>query len=418
MQFLAVLLLLIGARGARADFANPNLIPFGEEEAFLGNAGIALDESTGATYYNPGALGFMRNKKISVYGNAYMADHTFVQTAAEVNGLGIPLNSHTFSTVPLSSVTIFGNERNTYAFSIHVPYTASFDFQMPLQSDSTNVTLIGNSASSSLWIGPSMGRQVSSSFGWGLSWFVVRYSQSSLSITNLDAVVSGTSIQATAGFSARQTAWNTLLVAGAQWQLSPLWRLGARLETASLDIRGRSNYYSVGTNAAVSQRFNKLVNENDFYSRYRLPFQIGVGAKYAAAARLDLLLDVSSQFPLDYQTAPSRPLYSDRVITHFVTRGNFGAKLRLNPNHCLLAGFMVNPSSIPAGSAPLNTISNENFKGATLGTQYDTGILVTSVGGFFLWSNGSYQLPVNTGPITSPIHHQIFGLLLSASYKL
>src|SRR5581483_1530707 len=102
---------------------------------------------------------------------------------------------------------------------IHVPYTAAYDFQMPLQAPNTAVSLIGNAAASSLWIGPSFGKRVTADFGWGLSVYAVRYSQSVVTLTNYDATLGGSEVQGTSGYSAQQRAWAALALFGAQWQI-------------------------------------------------------------------------------------------------------------------------------------------------------------------------------------------------------
>ena len=145
-----LLLLVLAAAPARAEVENPNLLPFGEEEAFLGNAGIGHAESTGATYYNPGALAFIHDKKISVSANAYLAEHAYVRGDVRFLSNDVPLQASSFTPVPLSSVTIFGNEKFTYAFSVHVPYSESIQFQMPLTTPNAQLALVGSYQTSSL----------------------------------------------------------------------------------------------------------------------------------------------------------------------------------------------------------------------------------------------------------------------------
>ncbi len=104
---LALLLLLVSGV-ARAEFQNPNVLPFGEQEAYLGNAGIALHGSAGAVYYNPGALGFVTDRTASIYGNAYAFNSYSNRIPMGVGNPDAVVNSNSYSGVPLSSVTVFG----------------------------------------------------------------------------------------------------------------------------------------------------------------------------------------------------------------------------------------------------------------------------------------------------------------------
>ena len=63
---LALAACLVVSSTARADNSNPNLIPFGETESFLGNAGVGRANDTGAVYYNPSGLAELESGRISV----------------------------------------------------------------------------------------------------------------------------------------------------------------------------------------------------------------------------------------------------------------------------------------------------------------------------------------------------------------
>ncbi len=416
MRFLPLLLLFPFV--AHAELENPNLLPLGEEEAFLGNAGIAHAESTGATYYNPGALGFIRNKKVSIYGNAYLADHTYIRAQSRLNGYDVPLNSSSFSPIPLSSVTILGNERFTYAFSVHVPSSSNYQFQMPLQADTAKLALVGNISSSSLWIGPSIGKRVSEDFGWGASLYAVRYAYNATILDNVTASASSLSIAATVGQHQEMSAISAIAILGGQWRLSPVWRLGVRLQSQALNLRGSGSTYSVVSGTVNGQASTGLLNENGYDTRYRTPFQLGVGFENESLPNLELLGDVNAQFPVDYQTAPSRPSLSSRILSKFTVRGSLGAKWRLNATRSLLGGVMVNPSTIPPGGSSMGGFPDENFHGVSLGLQNDAGVLTTTLGGFFSWSSGDFNVENTGGAVKSPIEHQLYGVLMTASYKL
>lgn len=412
-------LLLLFSTPASAEVANPNLLPFGEEEALLGNAGIAHSESTGATFYNPGALGFVRQKKVSVYGNAYMAEKARVRAGYNINGTEVPIASHTFAPVPLGSVSLLGNEKNSYAFSILVPHTLTYDFQIPFRDSSANMNYVGSFSSTSLWFGPSYARRASERFAWGASWFVIRHSGSNNSIVYINKP-SAPAASGAFGSRRRTVEWSTLLVLGAQWNPAPAFTFGARVQTATLSLRGRTDFFRIAEGSVLGTRVSQLENEQGIHSVYKLPFNFGVGGRFSPSSRLDLLLDLNAQTGLRYQSNPSHPSIGQNVRTRFRPRANFGAKWRLTPKQNVLMGFLYNPSTLVDDVTFSGTLDQENYKGITGGFQFDSGVLVTSVGGFFLWSNGIYRTSDVFGTVTnlSPVEHQYYGLLLTASYKL
>ncbi len=404
---------------ARAEVANPNLLPFGEEEAFLGNAGIANQSSTGAVFYNPGALGFVRDKKVSVYGNAYMGERAYVKAGYDINGSEVPITSGTFQPVPTGSVTMFGNERYSYAFSILVPHQQSYDFQIPYQDSSSFLNYVGSISSSSLWFGPSFAKRDREGFAWGFSAFVQRHSSSRNTIVYIDKP---TAPGATGAFGVRRRTvdWSALLVLGAQWRLWSNWILGARIQTQSVDLRGRTDYFGVSQGTIRGQAVSRLDNEQGIHSRHRLPWNLGAGARHVMANGTEILLDLNAQMPIHYQTNPSHPEIGANINTRFRPRANLGVKWRTTEKNNLLFGFLWNPSTLVVDTATSGDLDEENFKGLTIGYQVDSGVLITSVGGFFLWSNGIYRTSDVFGTVTnlSEAEHQFYGLLLSASYRL
>ena len=394
--------------------SNPNLIPFGEEEGLLGNTGIALDTSSGATYYNPGALGFVPNNRVSVYGNAYMFNRAEVDSFVKTDKGNIPLRSNSFSPIPLGAVSIFSTENWIYAFSVYVPSSASFDIQLATPPGASTGNSILSMSSQSLWLGPSLARKVSDVLSIGFSLFLTR-EYDSASSTSYGVQASPHTIYGQA-LRQKNSAWNALLIIGAQWRLASDWTLGFRLQSPTVDIRGRADYYLTTINADATNQTSSLIDEHDMHSRSRQPTNIGVGASFRASPILELLLDVNAQFAIHYVTIPSRQDLSSTVDTQFTPRFNFGMKWTHSPKMKILTGFMVNPST-EKPRAVNYAFSRENFKGFTLGAQRDLGSLITSFGGFFLWSNGE-SLVLGTTGNTSPSKHQLYGVLATASYRL
>lgn len=416
---IAALLALLAPHLAGAEVGNPNLLPFGEEEAFLGNAGIAHAGSAGATYYNPGALGFLRSRRLSVYGNGYIADQARVTKGIRFEGVDLPISSGSFSPVPLSSVSVFTGEHATYAFSIHLPDNLQYDFQVPHEQGPNRLNWTGSTSKSNLWLGPSLGAKAGERWAWGASLFAIRRAESYSSFVYLEKT-SAPTFDGAIGRHWKATAWSALLVLGAQWEASESWRLGLRLQSPSLSLRGRMDYLLVAEGTMNGSPLSQLQNRRGLHYRYELPAQAGLGAQYSPRSGLSLLLDLNAQLPVAYNTAPANPTFGTSVRTRLRARANAGAKLRLTEDKNLLLGFAYNPSASVTDPNDVNQLDDEDFKGVTAGLQVDTGKLVTAAGAFFLWANGEWRqgdiLDSRVG--TSSISHRIYGALLTASYKL
>jgi hypothetical protein len=281
----------------------------------------------------------------------------------------------------------------------------------PLTVPGFGLNLLVDVAEDSLWLGPSLARKISERMGFGASLFVIHDS------TVLNEIftqrIDSTGLRSSVAARAEISNWSTLLVLGLQFRASEKWNLGFRVQSPSVDIRGRTDYFIVTHSNTAGQVVD---DQNGTHSVFRRPFHFGIGNKFSPLPGADFYLDVNAQLPVHFNTALSRPQVNSHVDTNFRLRGNFGAKFRWGKTHTLLAGFLYNPSTLPT-SGNLDVMNtSENFKGAMLGVQKDLGPLVTSMGGFFLWSNATFKSP-DTGRL-SEYAHRIYGLLLTASYKL
>lgn len=411
---LFALTLLFSATAALAnEVENPNALPFGEQEAFLGNTGIALEDSSGAVYYNPGALGFVNDKKISIYGNAYAFNRVNLQEAVGSGQPDLVISANSSSSIPLSSVTVFGAGPWTFAFSLNTPYTAESEMTVPYSIPAVDLKISQSTSEKSLWVGPTVARQISPDFAVGASLFGARFS----SVVNSIAYVNNKSANtvATTGTKVATADWSAILILGAQWRVNPEWTLGLRAQSASLDVKGRTEYFvtSQTTGATTS---SSIQEEKGIDYRFRRPFNFGLGGKYVPNGHWTFLADLNAQLPIHYNTTPSRAAINTHVDTRFRPRANLGAKWLMAPTHRLLVGFLYNPSTLPGAGDIAKGEAHENLKGITAGLQKDLGALVSSVGGFYFWSSGEQTLP--SANAASRYSHQIFGLLLTASYHL
>src|SRR5687767_3237610 len=112
MRPLWVILTVYFAVGAHADMTSPNVIPLGESEAFLGNTGVAVANSTGGVFYNPASLASFSTGRLTASGQTFAVIEATVQQEPE------PLAFKEFSAVPSMLVVARKWRKWTGAFSI------------------------------------------------------------------------------------------------------------------------------------------------------------------------------------------------------------------------------------------------------------------------------------------------------------
>jgi hypothetical protein len=98
------LALMFAAAEVRADAQNGQVIPLGERQAYLANAGTGNSVDTGAVYFNPGSLGFLERDKVSVIGNVYMLYSTKSDAAFQLDDTDVSYSAKGFVTIPMTFV--------------------------------------------------------------------------------------------------------------------------------------------------------------------------------------------------------------------------------------------------------------------------------------------------------------------------
>ncbi len=104
MRILPVILICIGCLDASAQDTHYWSQQAGPRSSVLGGAVVAGVRDNSALFYNPGALGLIRNKNISVSATGYEFDQVYVKNGA---GTGIDLRSRTLQAMPLIISGIF-----------------------------------------------------------------------------------------------------------------------------------------------------------------------------------------------------------------------------------------------------------------------------------------------------------------------
>ncbi len=162
-MFLKVVLFTWVASVASSAFAIYFPLPAGHREAFMGNAGGAMESSPGNALYNPAGLGFRSTNKLSlsVSGTA-LTSHQMKNSSSD-------LSPSDYSVRPLLASGIYPTEWGTGAVFVASPMMLSLDGLLNTQGGSYNSSTLTSLDSQLLKVGAAFGAAINDSISWGIS---------------------------------------------------------------------------------------------------------------------------------------------------------------------------------------------------------------------------------------------------------
>jgi len=409
LLFVACLVGATTARTARADNSNsnPNLIPFGETESFLGNAGVARANDTGAVYYNPSGLAELESGRISVSGAVYMSFSVQYQAALNIDNTNIPLSVSGFDTIPSTYVATrrFGDWVG--AFSVLVPTSMILSDHVSFTTPNTTTNVVYTTQTSDLWVGLSLAHKLGEHWSLGATVFGMQHSETDVIGVDIEnGNVFGTNLERTSldalGLSA---------VVGATYIATDWLRFGARAQTPFIQVHGSGDTYIV-THPLTGASSTENVQGGG--GNYGKPFDFSLGTAVSPAPWFTLLADVSLQLGLSFTEFPSSTQFNDVTSYKTTPRFNVGAELSPDPSYPIRVGFFYDPNT-NSGSPGDPGYAGEDFFGLTAGVGFASPHVRTSVGGFYLWSNGQATVS-GTDNSVAPYNSRAFGALLTTAY--
>ncbi len=173
LRLFAIFLSLLWAAGAGADVSNPYSRPLGELEAFSANTGVADDRSTGAVFYNPGALARIESSRVSVSGSTYMFFTTTFDNAIYMDRRELSYTGKGFNTVPSTLVSTYKMKNSVLALSVLVPDALNYDNHSSWDTGQNTIEFLHSSQNQELWLGASYAYKPTDTWALGLSLFGV-----------------------------------------------------------------------------------------------------------------------------------------------------------------------------------------------------------------------------------------------------
>jgi hypothetical protein len=403
---LALAACLVVSSTARADNSNPNLIPFGETESFLGNAGVGRANDTGAVYYNPSGLAELESGRISVSGAVYMSFSVQYQAALNIDNTNIPLSVSGFDTIPSTYVAVRKLGDWVGAFSVLVPTSMILSDHVSFTTPNTTTNVVYTTQTSDLWVGLSLARKLDEHWSLGLTVFGMQHSETDvIGVDIANGAAFGTNLERTSldalGLSA---------VVGVTYIPTSWVRFGARAQTPFFQVHGSGDTYEVThplTGASSTENIQGTGN-------YGKPFDFSLGTAVSPAPWFTLLADVSLQLGLSYTEFPLSTDFGDVTTLKTVPRVNVGVELTPDPSYPIRVGFLYDPNA-NGGNPGDSGYTGEDFFGVTAGVGFASPHVRTCVGGFYLWSNG--EATVSGTSNVAPYNSRAYGALLTTAYS-
>jgi hypothetical protein len=404
------------ARTALADNKNPNFIPLGETESFLGNAGTGRPNDTGAVYYNPAGLVELGEGRISISGSVYLSFSTHYDAALHFDNTDIPFDSSGFVVIPSAYVATRRIGDWIGAVSVLVPDSFQLNNRLPFTTPSTTGNLIQSNSVSELWIGLSAAHKLGEHWSVGVTLFGIQHEEmgtEGFDLTNTSTMAFLTNLV--------QTDSNVLGLAatlGVSYSPTDWLRFGLRVQTPLLQVYGKESAYQQSHQVTTGAPAQAPGDDESGPANYAMPLDATFGSAVMPASWFALLADVSLQFGATYSTFPSSPAFNETVTLKPTPRFNLGMELKPLPAFPVRLGIYYNPSA--SGGHPGDPdFFKQDFYGMSGGVGLDTLLkefkVRTTLGGFYAFSFGE-GTPALANGATASVSSRAIGVLLTTGY--
>lgn len=383
MAVWAVVLLGSGLVARGNDHNYQNLL-VGDRASGMGGAAVALANSVDAAYYNPAGLTAVNVGSLSLSANLYGFQNFRIEDGIAPKE---DMESSSFMTIP-TTIGAVGRASTNMAMSVSafVPDRISLN---NIMSHSNGKHLYQyNLDDQTLWVGPSIGIQVSPEFSLGASVFAL-YRSSSFT-ENAYWQDWGSSYAAGRKFDDV----GLLGLLGAQYSPDHVWKFGATLQSPSTHLYSRGKY-----EASVVNRLNINSGGESFYSEEvntdnHLPSKCSLGVAREVKREYAVGVDVSYNLPTSTFLQEWKTQKGEDESLHIVREGvmnlNVGGEYYIQKQYPVRAGFFTNFSSSPGTdpSDPANSL-DINLYGLSTSVGKELEHMSLNMGVLYLFGKGT-----------------------------
>jgi hypothetical protein len=401
---LLICLLSLFATVAFAEIDNPMILPVGETEAYMGNAGAAIRGSPGNIFYNPAGLSQLTGRRFSGSGSAYAIVKGRVHAGDE------KVDFDTFASVPNMVASTRRFKDFTFGFGIFVPVTMRglIENTSPVTSPAAGENrLSADFTTDEQFIGFALGKELKNGWSAGVTLFGHRYVNqntvnSFLTLPTIPAYVSQHS-------HLELEVLSIFPVVGLQ-KVSGDWVFGLRVAAPSVELMGRGKMKRE-TLTFAGGATTEIIDE-EYDGNYRSPTDVILGASWTDRRNV-VTLNSGVQFPIDFETMP-HSVESDLWDTKLTFRQHIGYEYKMKDDLSILAGIQRSPSTVQSRVDRSGNISRQNhYYGMTAGVFNREEKTTSGIGLFYAVARQEEKVFAFDADKSEGF--QIYGVLLSTS---
>ncbi len=398
---------------AAADVGNRNLLPVGERESALANAGIT-SASGAAAFYNPANLARIGQPSISMTGTTMLRFDLKTDALFIVNGIDQPFESSGLLTIPASLASTYDVAGISVATSVMVPDAYEIRNRATFQAGPIRSSMLQNVRNQDLWIGISGAHSIGDNLYAGVSVFGTQRSYYSLiSFQVVDETVPDAASQSMQIIDTQ--VMGVTSVAGVYWQAHPTLGVGARIQSPLLQITGSADLYQSTVVTGETNSVTEFEAEDTGFND-PLPWDAGVGLSFRPTPRLEILVDANLQFAEAYDQFDDPTLGDSRIQLEAAPRLSVASEIGLARAVRMQLGARYNDSATPAPREDGEV--RENYFGATAGLSWEKGRTRSGIGAFFFQSKGELLPAAGGTGETVDSRTRLIGALITVSYRL
>lgn len=350
----------------------------------MANTGVALRGSSGSAFFNPAGLASLRERKLSLTGNTYMYFKTDITPFMVADGEDLNFSASAVQIVPSSLVSTWTKGPWTYAFGVYVPELVRTSFVQGFFTPNLDMELARSVDAQLLLVGLSAGGSLSENVDFGYGCFVGQFQATQTQgFVGRPKPGSGLTDVAISNYYYNIDSKGFLCQTGIQRSLSPETRMGMVLRLPFLGVTGQGRFSSFAQDVNGNRESSGIQNKT---AKYAIPMDLSIGLANVSVKGLNLLADISYQFPESFEAIEGTGAITK---TKGTLRYNIGFEYHLEDQWMLRGGYALNPSSIDMQA---DGDSKENFQVYTLGTQFSTGPATTGLGVFYTKSQGENRI--------------------------
>jgi len=393
---------------------NPNLIPLGDKESLMGNAGTGGLGSTGAVYYNPGALTLLKGNSLSLSGSAYLQFRYKATPVINIFGTDVDYSATGYQSIP-TSLIVAKTYRDWYlAYSILIPMSFRYEgpttWLIPAGDNNIKMKMMQNYSESIFMAGITAARKLGQGWSVGLSLYGQAYSY--LSVVDIRGGIEENPeliVQSSSRNSVNPI--NLLLIAGIHKSLGS-WGLGLRVEAPNMYLFGKGSYYNYWfSNLAGPDNIDVTETDLDnITGQFKTPLDLRLGTVFQPKTRLTLAIDIAYCFGLQYNIF-NEPEFKLHESLNGNFRINSGLEYYLRENLAIYGGGSYTPSTLEK----TETRFGQDFWAVFAGGKLFSQLLESSVGLYYSRGNGEGTL--ESGGVKTKQVYEFIGIVLGTSYK-